>query len=224
MLRLRWLMSFMMLALVAVSLPLWADGRVLVILNPNKAMGNEFFGMMDVFEEYGIDVDVAGQDLGTYDFMEDTLEGTGSGLQTGYEWTIALTYDAIDLSLYDVLIMGPAHAHTFGFSGPRSRIVKDIVAQAAEEGMPLGGLTFGATFLVTNGYLDGRYAADPPFYVGVLSEEAHMTGFLSLYDALYKPDCVWVDYGVEGQSTIVTANFQCIESFALTIIEEFLSD
>jgi len=200
-----------------------ASGRVVIFLPQSTAMGSELFQLLDVFEEHGVGVDVVAAELGPYLFWEDSGEGRLSGVAGGYEWKIRTTYDDVDLADYDVLIMGPAFAHTFwiGDSLPKARA---LVQQAYDSGMPLGGVTFGAMFLISNGYLDGRTTARPPMYKGVVSPEAHMAGFLSTFDAIYGNECICVDRGVGGTSTIVTANYRCVTGFAETIVEEFLSD
>jgi len=197
--------------------------RVVVFLPPSTAMGQEFFQLLEVFEASGVDVDVVAAELGPYLFWEDSGEGKGYGVPGGYEWKIRMTYDDADLANYDVLIMGPAFAHSFwvGDSLPKAEA---LVQQAYDQGMPIGGVTFGAVFLIGRGYLDGRTTARPPFYRGVVSPEAHMAGFLSTFDAIYGNDCICVDVGVGGLPTIVTANYRCVSGFAETIVQEFLSD
>jgi len=200
-----------------------ASGRVVIFLPQSTAMGSELFQLLDVFDAHDVDVDVIAAEKGPYLFWEDSGEGRLSGVAGGYEWKIRMTYDDVDLADYDVLIMGPAFAHTFwvGDSLPKA---KALVRQAYDAGMPLGGVTFGAMFLISNGYLDGRTTARPPMYRGVVSPEAHMAGFLSTFDAIYGNECICVDRGGGGAPTIVTANYRCVTGFAETIVEEFLSD
>jgi|GEM_PF-1881352 len=200
-----------------------ASSRVIVFLPPSTAMGDEFFQLMDVFDKHGIEVDVVSAELGPYLFWEDSGEGRLSGVPGGYEYEIEMTYDEVEISNYAVLIVGPAFAHSFwvGDSLPKAEA---LVQQAYDAGMPLGGVTFGAVFLVTRGYLDGRTTARPPFYKGVVSSERHMAGFLSLYDADYGTECICLDRGGGNVSSILTANYNCVVGFAERIVEEFLSE
>ncbi|MFC2077972.1 DJ-1/PfpI family protein [Candidatus Bipolaricaulota bacterium] len=199
--------------------------RVVIFLPPSTAMGQEFFQLIAVFDEQGVDYDVVAAEKGPYLFWEDSGEASKASpdLPRGYEWKIRKTFDDIDMADYDVLIIGPAFAHSFwvGDSLPKAEA---SLQQAYDEGMPIGGVSFGAVFLIGRGYLDGRTTARPPFYRGVVSPEAHMAGFLSTFDAIYGTECIYVDYGVGGVSTIITANYRCVTGFAERIISEFLSD
>ena len=197
--------------------------RVVVFLPPSTAMGQEFFQLLEVFEASGVDVDVVAAELGPYLFWEDSGEGKGYGVPGGYEWKIRMTYDDVDLANYDVLIIGPGFGHTV-WAGESLPKAEAFLQQAYDAGMPIGGVTFGAMFLISNGYLDGRTAARPPLYQGVVSEERHRTLFLSTFDANYGMQCIHVDRGVDGASTIITANYRCVTGFARRIIKEFLSD
>lgn len=180
--------------------------------------------MMDVFEAHGVAVDVVAAELGAYLFWEDTLAGRGSGAAGGYEWTIQMIFEDVDLADYEVLIIGPAHAHTFwlGDSLPKAEA---LIQQAYDSGMPLGGVTFGASFLVSYGYLEGRTTAREPFYwgKGEKTPEANQPGHVGGFGSINGSECVWVDRGAGGTPTIVTANYHCVTSFAKRIIEEFLT-
>jgi len=199
--------------------------RVVIFLPPETAMGAEFVQLIAVFDEQGVDYDVVAAEKGPYLFWEDSGEGgkASPDLPRGYEWTIRKTFDDIDMADYDVLIIGPAFAHSFwvGDSLPKAEA---FLQQAYDEGMPIGGVSFGAVFLIGHGYLDGRTTARPPFYRGVVSPEAHMAGFLSTFDVIYGTECIYVDYGVGGVSTIITANYRCVTGFAERIISEFLTE
>jgi len=212
-----------LIALAATSAP--ETSRVVIFLPPSTGMGQEFFQVIDVFEAHGVAVDVVAAELGPYLFWEDSGEGQQSGVAGGYEWNIRMTYEDVDLANYDVLIIGPAHAHSFwvGDSLPKAEA---LVQQAYDSGMPLGGVTFGASFLVTHGYLDGRTTAREPFYTGkgFKAPEANEPGFVSIFGSINGSECVCVDVGIGGAPTIVTANYHCVVAFAERIIEEFLTD
>jgi len=199
--------------------------RVVIFLPPETAMGGEFAQLIAVFDEEGVGYDVVAAELGPYLFWEDSGEGAKAypDLPRGWEWEIQKTFDDIDMADYDVLIIGPGFAHTFwaGDSRPKAEA---LLQQAYDAGMPIGGVTFGAMFLISNGYLDGRTAARPPLYQGVVSEERHRTLFLSTFDANYGMQCIHVDRGVGGDSTIITASYRCVTGFARRIINEFLTD
>jgi len=199
--------------------------RVVIFLPPETAMGGEFVQLIAVFDEEGVDYDVVSAELGPYLFWEDSGEGAKASpdFPRGYEWEIQMTYDDVDLANYDVLIIGPGFGHTV-WAGESLPKAEAFLQQAYDAGMPIGGVTFGAMFLISNGYLDGRTAARPPLYQGVVSEERHRTLFLSTFDANYGMQCIHVDRGVDGASTIITANYRCVTGFARRIIKEFLSD
>jgi putative intracellular protease/amidase len=211
-----------MIAFAATSAP--EMPRVVIFLPPSTAMGQEFFELIDVFDAHGVKVDVVAAELGPYLFWEDSGEGRLSGALGGYEWNIRMSYDDVDLADYDVLIIGPAHAHSFwvGDSLPKAEA---LVQQAYDSGMPLGGVTFGASFLVTHGYLDGRTTAREPFYrgKGFKTPEANEPGFVSMFGSINGSECVCVDRGAGGAPTIVTANYRCVTGFAETIVQQFLS-
>jgi putative intracellular protease/amidase len=217
------MMIVAMIALVARTAT--ETSRVVIFLPPSTAMGQEFFPMMDVFEEQDVAVDVVAAELGPYLFWEDSLVGQGAGAVGGYEWDIQMTYDDVDLAIYDVLIIGPGHAHTFwlGDSLPKAEA---LIQQAYDTGMPLGGVSFGASFLVAHGYLVGRTTAREPFYwgKGYKTPQANEPGFVGAFGSINGTECVWVDRGVGGAPTIVTANYHCSIVFAKRIIEEFLTD
>ena len=162
--------------------------RVVIFLPPETAMGMEFVQLIEVFDEEGVGYDVVAAEIGPYLFWEDSGEGAKAypDLPRGWEWTIEMTFDDVDLSNYDVLIIGPGFAHTFwaGDSRPKAEA---LLQQAYDAGMPIGGVTFGAMFLISNGYLDGRTAARPPLYQGVVSEERHRTLFPVSYTHLTLP-------------------------------------
>jgi len=199
--------------------------KVVIFLPPSTAMGEEFFQLLDLFEAHGVDVDVVAAELGPYLFWEDSGEGRLRGTLGGYEWKIRMTYDDVDLADYDVLIIGPGHAHSF-WSGESLPKAEALVQQAYDSGMPLGGVTFGASFLVTHGYLDGRTTARQPFYrgKGFRKPEANEPGFVGAFGSINGSECVCVDLGVGGAPTIVTANYHCVVAFAERIIEELLTD
>ena len=198
--------------------------RIVMFLPPFGALGQEFFPVLEVFEEHGVSVDVVAPEVGPYPFWEDSGEGVSSGAIGGYEWEIQMTFDDVDLSDYDVLIMGPGFAHTF-WAGESLPKAEALLQEAYDAGMPIGGVTYGAMFLIQNGYLDGRTTARPPLYQGVVSEELHRTRYLITWAAVnYGTECIHVDYGVGGVSTIITANYRCVTGFARKIITEFLTD
>jgi len=199
--------------------------RVVIFLPPETAMGGEFFQLIAVFDEEGVDYDVIAAELGPYLFWEDSGEANKASpdLHRGYEWEIQKTFDDIDMADYDVLIMGPGFGHTV-WAGESLPKAKALLQEALDAGMPIGGVSFGAMLLIQDGYLDGRTAARPPLYQGVVSEERHRTLFLSTFDVVFGMQCVHVDRGVDGASTIVTANYHCVTGFARRIIKEFLSD
>jgi putative intracellular protease/amidase len=196
--------------------------RIIVLLPPQKAMGDEFFLLMSTFERHGVLVDVAAEKLGSYLFWEDCNEGRFSGAVGGYEYEIQMTYDAVVLDDYDVLVIGPGFAHTFWLK-PSVEIAGALIRDAFARAMPIGGVSFGAAHLVTGGFLDGRTTAKPPFYYGVLDPQAHMTLFLDNYNAIYGTECVCIDRGGPGVSPVVTANYHCVEAFAELIVTEFLT-
>jgi len=203
-----------------------ASGRVVIFLPPETAMGMEFVQLIEVFDEEGVGYDVVAAELGPYLFWEDSGEGAKAyaDLPRGWEWEIQMTFDDVDLSHYDVLIMGPGFAHTF-WAGDSLPKAEALLQQAYDASMPIGGVTFGAMFLIQNGFLDGRTAARPPLYQGVVSEELHRTRYLITWAAAnYGTECIHVDYGVGGVSTIITANYRCVTGFARKIITEFLTD
>ncbi|MFC2077973.1 DJ-1/PfpI family protein [Candidatus Bipolaricaulota bacterium] len=199
--------------------------RVVIFLPPETAMGQEFVQLIAVFDAEGVDYDVVAAELGPYLFWEDSGEGAKASpdFPRGYEWEIRKTFDDIDMADYDVLIMGPGFGHTV-WAGESLPKAEALLQEAYDAGMPIGGVSFGAMFLIQNGYLDGRTAARPPLYQGVVSEERHRTLFLSTFDAIYGMQCIHVDYGVGGISTIITANYRCVTGFARRIISMFLAE
>ena len=198
------------------------SGRIVVLLPPKGAVGREFFPMMEVFEEHGVGVDVAAESLGPYTFWEATPEGRFSGAAGGYEFEIEMVYEDVVIEEYEVFVVGPGFAHTTWLP-PSNEIGKALIEEVFNRAMPVGGVSWGATLLVTDGFLDGRTTARPPFYDGVIYPLVHMSEFLSNYDAIYGTACVCIDRG-EGISPVVTANFHCVRAFAELIVDEFFSD
>ena len=199
--------------------------KVVIFLPPETAMGVEFVELIEAFDEQGVAYDVVSAELGPYLFWEDSGEGKKAyaDLPRGWEWTIRMTYDDVNLSDYDVLIFGPGFAHTF-WTGESLPKAEALLQEAFDAGMPIGGVSYGAMFLIQNGYLDGRTTARPPLYQGVVSEERHRDLYLSTWAANYGTECIHVDYGVGGIPTIITANYRCVTGFAKRIVTEFLSD
>ena len=199
--------------------------RIVMFLPPFGALGQEFFPVLEVFEEHGVSVDVVAPEVGPYPFWEDSGEGVSSGAIGGYEWEIQMTFDDVDLANYDVLAIGPAHAHSI-WVGESLEKAEALVQQAYEAGMPLGGVTFGASFLVVNGFLEGRTSAREPFYrgKGFKTPEANEPGFVGAFGSINGSECIHVDRGDGEESVIVTANYRCVIAFAERIIEEFLTD
>jgi len=212
-----------LIASVAAATP--KTPRVVIFLPQSTAMGSDLFLLLEVFEAHGVDIDVVAAELGPYLFWEDSSEGQSKRVPGGYEWTICMTYDDVDLADYDVLIVGPGYAHTlwFGDSLPKAEA---LAQQAYDAGMPLGGITFGASFLVTHGYLDGRTTARQPFYEGkgFKTPEANEPGFVDRYGSINGSTCVCVDPGIGDVPAIMTANYHCVVAFAERIVEEFLTD
>jgi len=197
-----------------------------IFLPPATAMGQEFVELIAVFDQEGVGYDVVAAEKGPYLFWEDSGEGAKAypDLPRGWEWEIQKTFDDIDMADYDVLIIGPGFAHTF-WAGESLPKAEALLQEAYDAGMPIGGVTYGAMFLIQNGYLDGRTTARPPLYQGVVSEELHRTRYLITWDAaIYGTECIYVDYGVGGASTIITANYRCVTGFARRIITEFLTN
>jgi len=212
-----------LIASAAASAP--EAARVVIFLPQSTAMGSDLFLLLETFEAHRVDVDVVAAELGPYLFWEDSGEGQSKGAPGGYQWTIRMTYDDVDLADYDVLIVGPGYAHTMWFGDSLTK-AEALVQQAYDAGMPLGGITFGASFLVTHGYLDGRTTARQPFYEGkgFKTPEANEPGFVDRYGSINGSACVCVAPGIGDVSTIVTANHHCVVAFAERIVEEFLTD
>lgn len=190
------------------------EARVAVFLAPKWAMGSEFMDLLDEFSELGVDVDVVSAKAGSYTFWEDSAEGFMSGaIQNYYDWTIALTYDQFSLDGYDAIVIGPGHAHTV-WIGETGAMARGFIAQALEQGLPVGGVSFGAAVLVSWGFLDERSAAMPPYYQGVVTQGTNKAMFFSEYPTVtYEDAFVWVDRA-SGQAPIVTATYGAVRRLA----------
>lgn len=190
---------------------------VLMFLPPDSAMGSEFFDLLDEFEECEISVDVVAEEKGPYIFWEDSNEGQFSGAPGGfYKWTVSMTYDEVDLTGYSAVILGPGFAHT-GWFGESLRQAKELTLQAIEQELPVGGVSFGAAVLVSWGLLNGRSAAMPPYYRGVVIQGSNRAYFFAEFpDVTFENSCIWIDE-TDGSSPIITASYGCVRRFAREI-------
>lgn len=213
------------LLLISLCLPALAvtggEARVAVLLAPKWAMGAEFMDLLDEFSELDVDVDVVSAKAGSYTFWEDSAEGFMSGaMQNYYDWTITVTYEEFSLEGYDAIIMGPGHAHTV-WIGETSTMAKDFITLALEQGVPVGGVSFGAAVLVSWGFLDGRSAAMPPYYQGVVTQGTNKAMFFSEYpDVTYQDASIWVDV-TSGLTPIATARYGAVRRLARELADLF---
>ena len=191
--------------------------RVLIFLPPKGAMGSEFVQLMDELEEMDIGVVVVSESIGSYEFWEDSSEGAFSGaLQDYYKWTITQTYEGLELEGYGAIIVGPGFAHTAWF-GPSVSMARGYVKQALEQGIPVGGVSFGAAVVVSWGLLNGRSAAMPPYYQGVVIQGSNKAYFLSEFpDVTFENTSLFVDL-TDDLTPIVTARYGAIRKFAREI-------
>ena len=192
--------------------------RVLFLFPSVGVMGSEFFAALEIFGERGIQADAAAGETGAYEFWEDSGEGRASGVPGGYAYDVPLAIEDVELDRYDAVLIGPGFAHAFWFGSGHKRGI-ELIHEAADRGIPLGGTSFGVWVLLGQGLLDGRTACDWPHALGVVSAQAHWDGFLSGFDTTFVDACVHVDEGAEGQSTIVTANHRCPAAFASAIAD-----
>jgi hypothetical protein len=192
--------------------------RVLLLMPSIGVMGREFFPILERFEEIGVAVDVAAGVTGPYEFWEDSTECRDSEAWGGYEYTVTLAIEDVNLSSYGALLIAPGHAHSFWVQ-PGNKRARELILQAADDGMPLGGMSWGVWVLLANGLLDGRTACNWPHPIGIVKESLHWSGFLANFDVEFVPGCVRTDLGSSGQSPIVTANYRCPGPFADAIAE-----
>jgi len=198
--------------------------RVLFLFPSVGVMGSEFFEAFERFEERGVVAEVAAGVTGSYTFWEDSSEGRAGNVPGGYEFEVSLTIDEVDPEIYDAILVGPGFAHAFWFEPGHDRGI-EIILEAADRGLPLGGASFGVWVLLGQGLLDGRTACDWPHALGVVSSQAHWDGFLSGFDAVtFDEACVYTDLGVEGQSPIVTASYRCPAGFADAIVDLLVNE
>jgi len=173
--------------------------------------------MVDAFEEAGVNVDVAAYETGLYLFTEDSkFGGDNDDDPDRYPYEVTLTYDDIRLSNYDALILGPGHAHTMWVGEGLDR-VEELVAEAVSTQRVIGGISFGAVFLVSSGLIDGRTVCGPPHYRGIVDLIAHVELFLSTIDVVYSEGCVAVDDTQEP--VVVTGGYRCVGAFVSTFVE-----
>lgn len=219
--RKRSLLAFLLLAALCLTCvaATSSNERVAVFLAPKWAMGSEFTDLLDEFDELGIGVDVVSEKIGPYQFWEDSTEGFLCGaLQDFYEWTIAHTYEDFELDGYDAIIVGPGFAHTvwIGETGP---MAKEIVRLALEGGIPVGGVSYGAAVLVSWGFLEGRSAAMPPYYQGVVTQGTNKAMFFSEFpNVTFENASIWIDQ-MTGFTPIITARYGAVRKFAREIVD-----
>jgi len=194
---------------------------VLIFLPPKWAMGAEYEQLTDALDDLDVSATPVAEACGAYEFVEKSMQGRGGGTPLGiYKLDVSLTYEDVDLSAYDAVIVGPAHAHTT-WLGPSNLLAKDLITSALELGMAVGGVSFGAAALVSWGCLDGRSAAMPPFYQGVVTQGTNKAYFAAEFpDVTYEDACIWIDE-TEGFTVIVTATYVCIRRFAQEFAEFF---
>jgi len=188
-------------------------------------MGAEFFPVLERLEELGIAVDVAAGEIGPYNwFYEESLprqDGGGEALAR-YEYHVTLTIDDAMLEDYDGILIAPSFAHSFWVEPGANRAI-ELLHEAASQGIPLGGMSYGVWVLLDSGILDGRTACNWPHPQGIVKPELHWSGYLSKLDVEFVLGCVHTDYGTDGQSPIVTANYKCPAGFAEAIAELVVS-
>ena len=118
---------------------------------------------------------------------------------------------------YDAVIMGPGHAHTV-WIGKTDPMARDLVELAVQQGIPVGGVSFGAAVIVSWGFLDGRSAAMPPYYQGVVTQGTNKAMFLSEFpDVTFENSTIWVDQ-TTGVTPIVTACYGAVRRFARELL------
>ena len=131
---------------------------VLVILPPRHSMAEELLPLLEHLEQAGADVDVAAYETGLYLFTEDSVVGGDvNDLPDLYEFEITVTYDSVQASDYDAIIMGPGYAHTF-WVNEGLETVNLLLDDAVATHKILGGVSYGAVFLIGSGLIDGRSA------------------------------------------------------------------
>jgi len=202
----------LLLAVAAISpIAVSRTTRVILLMHSMGVIAAEFFPMMERFEELGIAVDVAAGVTGPYTFWEDSFECFNCTPIGSLD--VALTIDDVDLQLYDALLLAPGFAHSFWLEPGRRRGI-ELLNEAAEQGMLLGGISWSVWTLLGQGLLDGRTACEWPHPLGILKPSLHWSGFLSNFDVDFVENCVWTDLGQADQPTIITANHSCPELFA----------
>jgi len=191
-----------------------AQRSVLVFLTPKWAMGAEYVQLAEALEEAGIAVIPVAEESGPYEFLEESMQGQGGRTPPGiYKLDVAMTYEDVDLTSHSALIVGPAHAHTT-WLGPSNLMAQELITDALELGMPVGGVSFGAAVLVSWGYLDGRSAAMPPYYQGVVTQGTNKAYFFAEFpEVTFEDECVWIDEE-DGFTPIATATYVCLGRFA----------
>ncbi|MDD5264428.1 MAG: DJ-1/PfpI family protein [Candidatus Bipolaricaulis sp.] len=212
------LVGVLVVCLLALSLSVAGARRALVLLMPRGAMGVEFFAMLAVFEKAGVSVDVAAPQAGPYLFWEDTAEGVAWGAVGGYEWTIGMTYDDVVLEGYDILILGPGHAHTWWYGKPQEQL-ESLFRAAVARGMPVAAISSGIQHLIELGLVKNRKVAQPPYVFGVQDPDIHVA-MMNEYPVDYqKRRCVYVDLGGPGQYALITGGYACPDGFAEAIVQ-----
>jgi hypothetical protein len=190
-----------------------AQQSVPVFLPPKGAMGSEYEQLAAALRDEGVVAVPVAQSPGPYEFWEDSTEGQAWGAPAGvYALEVTTTYGEVDLEACPAIIVGPGHGHT-AWLGPSAIAARELISAALEGGIPVGGVSFGAATLVSWGFLDGRSAAMPPYYQGVVTPGTNKAHFLSEYSQVsFEDACVWMDTPREG-TTILTSTYFCVGRF-----------
>jgi len=179
---------------------------------PHILISQELFPVVDMLEEHGVVVEFTGPVPAVYSLP---LNEAGDRRR---EVTVETTADEIDPALYDIIVTAGGHAHQY-----LTVIIEPMLSlfvEAFERGITLAGLSQGVLGLSETRLFAGRTIARCPPAIGIVYCHNTIPAFEKSGVKFSESECLVVSEGAEGESTLITATYRCIYSFARALLAD----
>jgi len=214
-----WILAATLAVATACGASTASEHRVLFVLPavpnlylPHLLISQELFPVVDTLEENGVLVEFTGPEPAVYSLP---LNEAGDRRR---EIRVETGADQIDLDRYEIVVTAGGHAHQY-----LTVIVEPMLTlfvEAYERGITLAGLSHGVLGLSETGLFAGRTIARCPPAIGIVYCHNTIPAFEKSGVTFSDDQCLVVSEGNDGESTLITATYRCIYSFARALLAD----